>query len=764
MNKYYKLVINPLQYLGADINIPNKEWEKSKVKFLLAYPDLYKIGSSNLAIQILYHIVNQENNYLCDRIFAPDIDMKNFIETGKLPYLTLDYQREPNKFDIIGFTLQYELNFTTILTMLKLMNIPILAKDRLDKNFPIICAGGPSAFNPLPLNDYFDFFVIGDGEEIILEKCRIIEELKGEAKEKILKEISKLEGVYSPFFKKSKIKKRFFKKLLKEAFPDNPVIPTAKTVHERVMIEISRGCTRGCRFCHAGIIYRPSRERDANDIIELVENSVKNTGYTDVSLLSLSVGDYSKLIQLVKNLKNLNVKISLPSIRADMVNETVLKILLEKERTGFTIAPEAGSERLRKVINKNLSNDEILNAVSLLYKNGWSLIKLYFMIGLPFETDSDINELINLSKTIAKIGRKYSRRNSVNISISTFVPKPHTPFQWCPQESIENIKEKLKIIKSRLKNFRNIKIKWHLPEMSLIEAVIARGDNSICNLIYNCYKQGAYLEGWTDKFSFEKWNNISENIYTFAEKKYSINDTLPWDFIDTGVSKEFLINEYVKAAKGLQTDDCRTNKCNNCGVCNLEIKNIESKPVQQPIILNKKNNEFQKIIFKYKKTDISQFLGHIDNQNIILRALLRSSCILKYTEGFKPKVKISFSPPPPFGVASFEEYFEVSIANKNIEEIILNANKYLPKGLEIYDWFENKENIRLVNDIKAAVYKVDKILENIPKNNDFIQNILFEDNNTILKIKFENGKHLNIIKFFNLNIFDTEIWRLKLEY
>ncbi len=763
MNNYYKLVTNPLQYIGVDINIPEKEWDRAKVKFLLAYPDLYKIGSSNLAIQILYHIVNKERDYLCDRIFAPDIDMKNFINSNKLPYLSLDYKRYPKEFDIIGFTLQYELNFTTIPAMLQMMKIPIFSKDRAGSNFPIICAGGPSAFNPLPLKEIFDFFVIGDGEEIILEKCMIINELKGSKREDVLEELSKLEGVYSPIFPKKKVTKRFFTTLSKDFFPTSPVIPTAKTVHERIMVEVSRGCTRGCRFCHAGIIYRPSRERAADDIINIVKESIKNSGYRDVSLLSLSVGDYSKLREIVENLKRLDLKISLPSIRADMVNEEILKTILEKERTGFTIAPEAGSEKLRKAINKNLSNSDIFNAVEILYKNGWNLIKLYFMIGLPFEDDEDIDEMIKLSKEVAKLGRKYHKKNSLNISISTFVPKPHTPFQWCPQENIGSIKEKLYKIKDNLKKFRNIKIKWHLPEMSQIEAVLARGDESLSEILHTVFEKGAYLEGWSDKFFYKKWSDANSDINMLAEKRFNLYEELPWDFINTGVSKEFLISEYLKAEKGKQTEDCRIEKCNNCGVCNGEVKIVTSKDLTEQI-MNKalKREYFRRVIFKYRKTGVSQLLGHIDTQDVILRALIRSGAILKHSEGYKPKPKISFSPPPPFGVESFEEYFEVFIGNDNLESIMRCANNFLPNGMKIDDFFENRDKLHLVKDVKAAVYEIyDKIDF---KENELIDNIFLQNSKTVVTIKFHNGKHLNIVKFFQIDIAETKVCRVKLIY
>ena len=762
MNNFYKKIKNPVQYLGLDINTVKKEWHKVNVKFLLAFPDLYEIGSSNLGIQILYHIINSFPKYLCDRIFAPDIP-KNLLLEKKIPYVSLDNGKLPADFDIIGFSLQYEMSYPTVLSMLEFMGIPLFADERLHNNeFPLICAGGATVFNPLPMEPYFDFFLIGDGEEAVIEKCRIIESMKNEKKINVLEKLSEIEGFYSPFFKNKTVKRRILKKFKDEFIPVKPVVPITKTVHNRAVIEISRGCARGCRFCQAGIIYRPVREKSIEQIVDSAFNTVNNTGYGEIGLLSLSVGDYSQLALLIENVKTLNCSLSMPSIRADKVSSEILGYISEREKTGFTIAPEAGSERLRRIINKNLSEADIIQGVEKVFKSGWQLIKLYFMIGLPFETDNDILDMINLTIKLNTIAKSFSKRNRITVSISPFVPKPHTPFQWFGANSIDEIKRKLDIIKDRLKKFGRIKFKWHNPETSLIEAVISRGDTDISKLIFEAYKQGAYLDAWTDRFDFSKWERAAVeaeiNLNKYAEKKFGYNDKLPWDFIDIGVKKEFLKEECIKAEKALQTDDCRFSGCNGCGICGHGIKNVlysdNIKTKKVPVF---KKVNFEKVIFRYRKKGYAALIGHIDLTNIIVKALLRTGASFKFSEGFKPKMKISFSPPPPFGVESLEEFFEVSIDERvKPSDIIASINTFLPKGVEVTGCFSNTEHVNLNKDILACCYIIHDEKVTIPQH-PFVEFSEIFNGKTRVKIRYDNGKHLNIVKTIAENNSDIDV-------
>ncbi len=757
----YKKVSNPVQYLGLDINSVHKNFDSAKVKFLLAFPDLYQIASSNLGTQILYNIINKHEYYLCDKIFAPDVDMMNMISNGELPYLSLYSRREALDFDIIGFSLQYELSFTTVLKMLELMGIPLYARDRVgDDSIPIICAGGPVVFNPLPVASFFDFFLIGDGEEAVIEKCEIIDRYKGCGKSKIIEELSKIDGVYTPLSNKKIVKKRFITNFKPEDSIYNPIVPLAKSVHERCVVEISRGCTRGCRFCQAGMIYRPVREKNILEVLNTAKESIKNSGYDECSILSLSVGDYSLLEELILGLKYLDSSISLPSIRADKINDNILKILSERERTGFTIAPEAGSERLRAVINKNLTEQDIEESVTFLFKNGWNLIKLYFMIGLPYERFEDVEDIVKLSFKIAKIGRSFSKNNRINVSISTFIPKPHTPFQWFGQENIDSIKSKLRYLKDSFKKGKNINLKWHTPEMSLLEAVLSRGDRDVERIIYGAYKNGAYLDSWGDKFDYKLWVQSSDSeqylLNKIAEKNYLLEDELPWDFIDIGVSKAFLKKEYLLAVEGLQTPDCRFDKCSGCGVCSGELKNIFSEKIDKEhlkihnnFITNSVADDYKRVIFEFEKLGASSLLGQIDTTKLILKGLKNSSAKYKYSEGFKPKLKITQSPPAPFGVASKSEFFEVYISQcSDFDKLVEGMNKFFSGIIVIKSYFENINKINLMRDVKASVYSV-KIAALPPIEDELIESIEKVSDKFYINIKYLNGKHLNIKKFLD---------------
>ena len=593
-------VDNPSRYLGSEINSIKKCASDIDIKIALAFPDLYEIGTSHFGIQILYTILNNKKNIAAERVFAPDIDMAAKLTSHDIPLMSLETKTPLRNFDIVGFSLLYELNYTNVLLMLDLAKIPFLSSQR-DASFPLIIAGGPCASNPEPTADLFDAMVIGDGEDSIIKLCDIYIEWKKNKendKETLLKSLAKIECVFIPsFFNASyspegfeiaypkyldykDVSRAIIEDLDKAAFPEAPVIPYGKPVHDRLRIEISRGCSRGCRFCQAGMIYRPVRERSLKNLINIAEKSISATGYGELSLLSLSTGDYCHLVPLMENLLSKPrchpVAISFPSIRAETLTYELINLIKTVRKTGFTIAPEAGTQRLRDVINKNISEKEIFETVKDASSLGWQVIKLYFMIGLPAETDEDIKGISILVKNLRKAGRALQHRCQFNVSVATFIPKPHTPFQWAKQISIEESKEKIAFLKSEL-NVSGINFKWQEPETSYLEGLWARGDRRLNRLLINAYKNGCIFDGWSRHFHFKSWQQaisqtgIDKDFYMTRER--DLKEPLPWDHINTKIKKDFLQNEWEKAISGALTKDCRTGDCSACGVC--DFKNIK---------------------------------------------------------------------------------------------------------------------------------------------------------------------------------------------
>ncbi|RLC22875.1 MAG: TIGR03960 family B12-binding radical SAM protein, partial [Deltaproteobacteria bacterium] len=513
------LIQTPTRYVGNEINAVKKDLAQVELTFALVFPDLYEIGTSHFGIQILYSILNARENIAAERFFSPAPDMEALMLKKKVPCLSMESQKELKSFDVIGISLLYELNFTNILTLFSLSQIPFYSELR-DESFPLVIGGGPCAFNPEPLADFFDAFVIGDGEDVIIQISEQVIEFKkqGDGKKKtLLKLLSTIDGVYVPSFfdptydeygiqaltplfeDYKQVKRAFLPSLTNENFPESPIIPFAKPVHDRLRLEIARGCTRGCRFCQAGMIYRPVRERSLEDLIEIARKSLKTTGYSDISLLSLSTGDYSDLPQLMERLLDLGQgncnAISLPSIRAEKLTPQVMEIIQKVRKTGFTIAPEAGSQRLRDIINKNLTEESITSTVQNALNLGWKNIKLYFMMGLPFETSEDIEAICTLSQHLASTYAKGKKK--INVSATTFIPKAHTPFQRCTQVSLDETKEKLQYLKDNLRH-RKVNLKWQSPEMSMDEGDWARGDRKLSKLLVAAFEKGCRLDGWTD--------------------------------------------------------------------------------------------------------------------------------------------------------------------------------------------------------------------------------------------------------------------------
>ncbi len=602
--KYEPLLANvekPGRYVGNEYASDIPDPEKAELRICFCFPDTYEIGMSNLGMKILTGCFNNTGYISCERCYMPWTDMRDQLIKNDLPLFSLESGDPLNKFDIVAFTLQYELCYTNVLAMLGLGKIPLLSKDRTESD-PIIIAGGPCAYNPEPVADFIDIFSIGEGEEALLELAALINESKkqGVSREEILYKASQLDGFYVPSlydveynedgtiksFAPNKegvpatVKKRIIEDLDKSYFPCNCSVPFLETVHDRVMLEVFRGCIRGCRFCQAGMIYRPYREKSPDVLNENAIESIEHTGYSEISLTSLSISDYTHLRELIDKMlpwtNKKNVNLSLPSMRIDNFYEELLEKVSSVRKSGLTFAPEAGTQRLRDVINKNITEEEIISAVSKAFDGGRNSLKLYFMNGLPTETDEDIRGIAALGQNI--VDTYYSKKRfgggrgvNVTISVSCFVPKPFTPFQWEAQDSMEELERKQQLLKSEIKT-KKISYKYHDARVSRIEAVFARGDRKLGLALLEAYNRGIMLDGWDEFFSYDKWINVFESCGIdpafYANRRFDIDEILPWDFIDIGVTKKFMKLEHAKALKAETTPDCRT-KCSGCGAASL---------------------------------------------------------------------------------------------------------------------------------------------------------------------------------------------------
>lgn len=598
LDKILKKVEKPGRYIGREQNSVIKNLDEVDTRFAFAFPDIYDVGMSHLGLHILYNLLNKKKGIYCERVFAPWVDFEDELRKNKIPLFSLETKSPIKDFDFIGFTLQYEMSYTNILNMLDLGDIPIRSKDRKEKD-PLVIAGGPCVYNPETLSEIVDIFVIGESEELILEIMKIHKEWKKENKDKLdfLERISKLQGVYIPSFyevtykedgtikeripKKESypktIKKRIIKNLDDTYYPEKLIIPYVEIVHDRIMLEIFRGCTRGCRFCQAGMIYRPVRERSVESLLELSKKLVDATGHEEISLSSLSTSDYSRLDELVTKLidefKEKRIGLALPSLRLDSFSLEIIEKIQKIRKTGLTFAPEAGSQRLRDVINKGIEEENLIDSVKNAFELGWSTVKLYFMIGLPTETKEDVYGIKDLSYKVKeeffKLPREKRKGNlRITTSASCFVPKPFTPFQWHPQDTIDEFKEKQNLLKDTIKD-RKINFNTHDARLSFLEAVFARGDRKVCEVLIKAWEKGCKFDGWSNIFDYEKWEQTFEELDIdpsfYANRKRDYDEVLPWDFINVGVTKKYLIKENEKAVKGELTKDCREG-CTGCGI------------------------------------------------------------------------------------------------------------------------------------------------------------------------------------------------------
>lgn len=593
-----KKVEKPARYIGNEINVIEKNPSDADIRFAFAFPDVYEVGMSHLGMEIMYYCLNQREDTFCERVYTPWIDMEKLLREENMPLFALESQDELMNFDFLGFTLQYEMCYTNILTMLDLANIPFLSVDR-NEDCPIIIAGGPTAYNPEPLADIVDVFYIGEGEIVIHDILDIYKEIKntGGTKEDFFNAIISIDGIYIPKYydtsynidgtissfkpnnpnAKEKIKKVFVEDLNNAFYPKKQLVPLIEVVHDRVSMEVFRGCIRGCRFCQAGYTYRPVREKSSNTIVNSCNELINNTGHEEISLVSLSTGDYTEFPETANSLlelfKDSKVNLSLPSLRVDGFSIGIMEKIQEVRKSSITFAPEAGSQKMRDVINKGITEEEILTGCSLCFHGGWNRIKLYFMVGLPYETMEDV---IDISKLSNKIVAKYmelpkenrSRPLSLNVSTSCFVPKPFTPFQWEKQNTYDEFMEKQYKLKDYMKSIKPVRYTYHQAKLSVLEGVFSRGNRHLSKVLIRAYEKGARFDGWSEHFNYNLWVeafnecNIDMDFYV---RQYDEDEILPWDFIDIGITKEFLLREKENAKNASITPNCR-DKCSYCGV------------------------------------------------------------------------------------------------------------------------------------------------------------------------------------------------------
>ncbi|MTV48033.1 TIGR03960 family B12-binding radical SAM protein [Heliobacillus mobilis] len=602
-------VTKPTRYTGGEYNQVKKDWADVDVSMAFGFPDVYEVGMSHLGLRILYHLINEQPRMVMERVFAPWVDMEKEMRARELPLFSLESRRPLTDFDVVGFTLQYEMSYTNILNMLDLAGIPLKSIDRSD-DAPLIMAGGPCAVNPEPLADFVDLVVLGEGEEVLPRILQTIAQFKQagrwrtgsgtRGREELLVTLAQIPGVYVPAFYQSeydekglfrgtkpnrpdvpaRISKQIVADLDKAYFPTKSLVPFMDVVHDRVMLEVLRGCSRSCRFCQAGSIYRPVRERSMETLKKQAAELVKTTGYDEIALTSLSTADYTCVEPLIQSLiathQEQKVGVSLPSLRVDAFSVNLAKEVQKVRKTGLTFAPEAGTQRLRDVINKGVTEKNLMETVESAFANGWTGLKLYFMIGLPTEIEEDLEGIAQLAERVVYRGtgilREKGIKKSVKVTVSTssFVPKPQTPFQWEPQARIEELEEKQAYLKKRLKD-RRINYNWHDAKVSFMEAVLAKGDRRIGDVLYRAWQKGCTFDGWSEYFHFDRWQeafaeaNIDPEYYAYRTIRY--DEPLPWDHLDFGVQRQYLVREHKKALEESLTHDCRLDSCSGCGVC-----------------------------------------------------------------------------------------------------------------------------------------------------------------------------------------------------
>ncbi|MBP0989706.1 MAG: TIGR03960 family B12-binding radical SAM protein [Oscillospiraceae bacterium] len=738
------LVQKPARYSGGEVGQVVKDKNTVDVRMAFCFPDKYEVGMSHLGIKILYGVLNSMDGVWCERVFAPDVDMEKMMREKGLHLYALESKDELSEFDFIGFTLQYELCYTNLLNMLDLAGLEVRADKRGDELKNIIIAGGPCACNPEPLADFVDIFSIGEGEEALPELMELYREAKKEGigKREFLKRAVKLEGFYVPSFydvdynedgtiksispkagtsAPQTIRKRVIKDLDKVYYPDKFIVPFVETVHDRVALEVMRGCIRGCRFCQAGFIYRPLRQKSSATLNKNAKDLCSSTGYDEISLLSLSTSDYSDLNDLMGRLLNWSeskkIGLSLPSLRIDNFSEELLQKIARVRKSGLTFAPEAGTQRMRDVINKNITEEEIMSTCAIAFAGGYSSVKLYFMLGLPYETDEDIEGIAVLAQKIVDLyysmpDKPKGRGVSVTISLASFVPKPFTPFEFEPQDTIEQIREKQALLRSKIKS-KKITVNWHESKTSVLEGIFARADRRVGKLIETAWRKGCKFDSWDENFRYDLWEEaISETGIDkafYANRKRDYGEIMPWEHIDHGASKEFFIRENVKASRGETTKNCREG-CSGCGADKFvdgkcKMGGIVCAPEETfPDSTEEREEEKSDCRAVFRKEGDAKYISHLDLNRCFQRAIKRSGIPVWYTEGFNPHIYLMFSLPLSLGYESEYETVDFRITEKmDYEELKERLNGSLPEGIRIVSV---ARPVKKASEIASALYSV----------------------------------------------------------